>query len=188
MLTIKRWCVWSPPFMTKSVSIRAGFCALGLFVSFSTVVTASEFKADSAAGTGIASWYGGSWVGKLTANGERYGASDMTAAHRSLPFGTLVRVTNLANLRSTVVRINNRGPFVKSRLIDLSKRAAVTLGMIGSGTARVKLEVVPRSELAGAQLKLDMAQNLPAVRQGLDVRLALAVPAAIAEGGLFAVE
>jgi rare lipoprotein A (peptidoglycan hydrolase) len=168
--------------MTKPTFTRFLATALVLLVSMSTTVTASEVAQVR---TGIASWYGGSWIGKLTANGERYGAADMTAAHKTLPFGTMVRVTNLSNLRSTVVRINNRGPYVKGRMIDLSKRAAVAIGMIGSGTARVKLEVVPREEkrLAGAALKLEV----PTIAKGsLDVRLALAVqPAA---QGLFAVE
>ena len=155
---------------------------LVLLVSMSTTVTAAEVGPVR---TGIASWYGGSWIGKLTASGERYGAADMTAAHKTLPFGTLVRVTNLNNLHSAVVRINNRGPYVKGRMIDLSKRAAAAIGMVGSGTARVKLEVVSREQLAGVgeRLKLETA---PVVRRGSEVRLALAVQPAV--DGLFAVE
>jgi rare lipoprotein A len=129
--------------------------------------------------TGVASWYGGQWIGRRTANGERYGARDMTAAHRSLPFGTMVRVTNLRNHRSTLVRINNRGPYIKSRLIDLSHLAATELGMLGSGTARVKLEVVPRTaELASAPRRLTLDSGRSSVAfTSLEVRMALQVQA-----------
>ena len=91
---------------------------------------------------GIASYYADDFNGKKTANGEIYDMYKMTAAHRSLPFNTKVRVTNLGNKRSIVVRINDRGPFKLERLIDLSLAAATQLGMKGTGTARVKLEVL----------------------------------------------
>jgi rare lipoprotein A len=91
---------------------------------------------------GIASWYGPDFHGKRTANGEVYNMYDYTAAHKTLPFGTYVRVQNLDNGRSVVVRINDRGPFVKDRIIDLSYAAARALGMVGPGTARVRLTVV----------------------------------------------
>ena len=91
---------------------------------------------------GVASWYGPGFHGKKTANGERYNQNAMTAAHKLLPFNTDIRVTNLDNGRSTVVRINDRGPFVANRVIDLSRRAAEQIDMIGSGTARVRLEAV----------------------------------------------
>ena len=90
----------------------------------------------------MASWYGPGFHGKKTANGERYNQNAMTAAHKLLPFNTDIRVTNLDNGRSTVVRINDRGPFVANRVIDLSRRAAEQIDMIGSGTARVRLEAV----------------------------------------------
>lgn len=91
---------------------------------------------------GVASWYGPGFHGKQTANGERYNQNAMTAAHKLLPFNTDIRVTNLDNGRSTMVRINDRGPFVANRVIDLSRRAAEQIGMIASGTARVRLEAV----------------------------------------------
>jgi rare lipoprotein A len=91
---------------------------------------------------GIASYYADAFNGKKTANGEIYDMYKMTAAHRSLPFNTKVRVTNLNNKRSIVVRINDRGPFKLERLIDLSLAAATQLGMKGTGTARVKLDVL----------------------------------------------
>lgn len=94
--------------------------------------------------TGIASWYGPDFHGKKTANGEIYDQNELTAAHRTLPMPSLVRVTNLENGRAVVVRINDRGPFSKSRVIDLSRRAAELLNMVGRGTAQVRVEVLER--------------------------------------------
>lgn len=88
---------------------------------------------------GIASWYGPKFHGKPTANGEQYDMDQLTAAHRTLPFNSIVKVKNLANGQSVTVRINDRGPFAKNRIIDLSKKAAREIGMIGSGTANVVL-------------------------------------------------
>lgn len=93
-------------------------------------------------GSGIASWYGPNFHGKLTANGERYNMNDYTAAHKTLPFNTMVRVDNVENDKSVVVRINDRGPYINNRIIDLSRRAAQQIDMIGSGTANVRLMVV----------------------------------------------
>jgi rare lipoprotein A len=91
---------------------------------------------------GISSWYGPNFHGKLTSNGERYNMYDYTAAHKTLPMNTILRVTNKNNGRVVRVRINDRGPFVGSRIIDLSKAAAKAIGMIGTGTAPVRLEVI----------------------------------------------
>ncbi len=93
-------------------------------------------------GTGVASFYGKRFHGRLTANGERFNMNAMTAAHKTLKFGTKVRVTYPRNGRSVVVRINDRGPFIKGRHIDLSRGAAQKLGMISSGHARVKMDIV----------------------------------------------
>lgn len=93
---------------------------------------------------GRASWYGPGFHGRRTASGERFNAGAYTAAHRSLPFGTKVRVTNLRNGRSVVVRINDRGPYAGGRVIDLSKAAAQAIGMIRSGTAPVRMEIIGR--------------------------------------------
>jgi rare lipoprotein A len=90
----------------------------------------------------VASYYGKGFHGKKTASGERFNMRDLTAAHRTYSFGTRVRVTNLDNGASVIVRVNDRGPFVKNRCIDVSQGAAEKLGMIGTGTARVRLEVV----------------------------------------------
>ena len=91
---------------------------------------------------GIASWYGGKWIGRLTANGEHYRANDFTAAHKKLRFNTRVRVIYLKTGKSIIVRINNRGPFVKGRIIDLSVEAAKKLGTYDIGLAKVRLEVL----------------------------------------------
>jgi rare lipoprotein A len=92
---------------------------------------------------GIASWYGPKFDGRFTASGERYDMHEMTAAHRSLPFGTLVDVRDTSTGRDVVVRINDRGPFARNRVIDLSYAAARELGMVGPGTASVELYLVP---------------------------------------------
>jgi rare lipoprotein A len=92
--------------------------------------------------TGIAAWYGKELHGKQTANGDVFDMYGLSAAHRTLPLGTLVRVTNLDNFKSITVRINDRGPFLKSRFLDLSYGAAKELGFVSQGTARVKIETV----------------------------------------------
>ena len=92
----------------------------------------------------IASWYGPGFHGKLTASGERYDQNAMTSAHRTFPLGTRVKVTNLTNNRSVYVTVNDRGPFVKNRAIDLSYAAAKKIGMIGPGTAPVRIERLGR--------------------------------------------
>ncbi|MCP9901104.1 septal ring lytic transglycosylase RlpA family protein [Cyanobium sp. Cruz CV13-4-11] len=109
-----------------------------------TVPTASNLIASAGrVTTGQASWYGPGFFGNRTASGEVLRPGSLTAAHRTLPFGTKVRVTNLWNGRSAVVRINDRGPFHGSRVIDLAHGAAQELGLTASGVAQVKLEVLP---------------------------------------------
>lgn len=93
-------------------------------------------------GTMKASWYGPKFHGKLTANGEIYNQMALTAAHKSLKFGTLLKVTNTKNGRSVIVRINDRGPYIAGRDLDLSKGAAIELGLLRRGVARVKIEEV----------------------------------------------
>ena len=94
---------------------------------------------------GEASWYGPDFHGKTTANGERYNMLHLTAAHQQLPFNTLVRVTNLSNGKTTTVRINDRGPFLKGRILDLSYGAARALGASGAGVIPVRIEVVGKA-------------------------------------------
>ena len=91
---------------------------------------------------GIASWYGDPFHGQRTSNGEVYDMDAMTAAHRTLPFQTVVRVHNLDNGKEVQVRVNDRGPFVKGRIVDLSRAAAREIDMVGPGTARVRLEIL----------------------------------------------
>lgn len=91
---------------------------------------------------GIASWYGPDFHSKKTSNGEIYNMYDMTAAHKTLPMNTVVKVDNLDNGKSTIVRINDRGPFISGRIIDLSNKAAHSIDMVGNGTARVKVTVL----------------------------------------------
>jgi len=95
----------------------------------------------------VSSWYGGKFHGRRTASGEIFNTNSLTAAHKTLPFGTIVKVTNIANGKFTLVRINDRGPFVPGRIIDLSRAAAEEIGMIGSGVARVRLDIVARAKI-----------------------------------------
>ena len=97
---------------------------------------------------GTASWYGDYFEGRPTASGEPFNMYDMTAAHLTLPLGTLVRVTNLHNHRSVIVRINDRGPYVDGRIVDLSYNAARVLHFDQQGLQRVRLDVVPRHKAA----------------------------------------
>lgn len=132
------------------------FPLVGVLVSLlatgcSTLVSSSgpalyESKPTSVE-TGKASFYGGRWIGRLTANGEHYRAEDCTAAHKKLPFNTMVRVTNLKNGKSIIVRINNRGPYAKGRILDLSVVAARKIEMIGDGIIPVKAEVLKPIEV-----------------------------------------
>ncbi|WP_408322197.1 septal ring lytic transglycosylase RlpA family protein [Paraburkholderia nemoris] len=107
---------------------------------------------------GRASWYGRGFHGRRTANGERFDMHALTAAHRTLPLGSYVRVTNPATSRSVVVRINDRGPYARGRIIDLSMAAAAALDMRHAGTARVQIEGLTRQE-ARAELNETLASN-----------------------------
>jgi rare lipoprotein A len=98
--------------------------------------------------TGVASWYGPGFVGHATASGEVYDQNAMTAAHKTLPLPTMVRVTNLENGRQIQLRINDRGPFVNNRIIDLSRRAAQLLGLEQAGTAKVRVQVMAEESRA----------------------------------------
>ncbi|MGI9404304.1 MAG: septal ring lytic transglycosylase RlpA family protein [Hyphomicrobium sp.] len=103
------------------------------------VASLGSTRAGRSAGSGLASYY---WQGQRTASGARFNPNGLTAAHRTLPFGTKVRVTNKRNGRSVVVTINDRGPFIRGRVIDLSKSAAQVIGMTGAGVAPVSLDVL----------------------------------------------
>ena len=124
--------------LASAIAVAAmvlGGCALGAGVD--TPAAAADYDR-----TGLASWYGKRYHGRTTASGARFDMNAMTAAHRSLPFGTRVRVTNLANRRSVVVTINDRGPYAGRRIIDVSRHAAERLGMVRKGVVRVRVHTV----------------------------------------------
>jgi len=132
----------APTFVFGSFQMKRllGLCALlSLLAGCASTDTVDPHGYDK---TGVASYYGAKHQGKRTANGERFDKNSMTAAHRQLPFGTRVKVTNLNNDKSCVVRINDRGPHTRGRLIDLSHEAAARLGMLKSGTARVRVQAL----------------------------------------------
>jgi len=133
--------------------------------------------------TGIASWYGPDFYGKATANGEMYDGNALTAAHKTLPMPVNVRVTNLDNGKSLVVRVNDRGPYARGRIIDLSKRAAELLDVVQTGTARVRVTYLGRAQLNGApppsETPPEIARALPAAPSGkVDVAALNVVPGA----------
>jgi peptidoglycan lytic transglycosylase len=109
--------------------------------SYSTAKGKSHYR-----NKGEASWYGPGFAGRKTANGERFNPNKLTAAHRKLPFDTNVRVTHIENGKSVIVRINDRGPYAKGRLIDLSKAAAREIDMLGSGFARVEIVALAKND------------------------------------------
>lgn len=109
---------------------------------------------------GVASWYGPDFHGKKTSNGETYDMHRMTAAHKTLPMGAMVRVENLDTGKSAVVRVNDRGPFVDDRVIDLSYAAATKLGVVGPGTARVRVTAIGDGEHSAAEVE-DVAAAQP---------------------------
>lgn len=123
--------------LTRSGAFAA--CFLALVPMLSPQIASAAKRAPI---IGAASWYGGKFHGRKTASGERYNKNALTAAHKSLPFGTKVRVTNQANGKSVVVRINDRGPYAGRRVIDLSRAAASAVGMLQAGVARVKIEIL----------------------------------------------
>jgi rare lipoprotein A len=138
------------PLLAPASSALAGLLATAALIS--AACSGNHRPATSAsAGTpierGTASWYGPKFDGRRTASGERYDMRSLTAAHPTLPFGTLVQVTNLVNGRQVVVRINDRGPFAHRRIIDLSYKAALELEIVGPGTAQVELAIVGHGDL-----------------------------------------
>ncbi|GGD29351.1 septal ring lytic transglycosylase RlpA family protein [Aureimonas glaciei] len=127
----------------KLLPMSAAALALCLSTfSGSAVTSANAEPATVRTISGPASWYGPGFHGRKTANGERFNQNALTAAHRTLPFGTKVRVTCKTSGKSVTVRINDRGPFHGNRVLDLSRGAASKIGIIGSGVGRVKIEVL----------------------------------------------
>jgi rare lipoprotein A len=142
-LALAGWCGAAFADVTEPPALAA--CSLvSELASEPEDVIVSEALTDEASETflqgGIASWYGGQqWQGRRTASGERFDRQALTAAHKTLPFGSRVRVVNLSNGRAVTVRINDRGPFTPHSIIDLSEAAAKSLGMLQKGRARVAL-------------------------------------------------
>jgi rare lipoprotein A len=138
------------PLSVPASSALAGLLATAALVSAACSGNhrpASTATAGPPIERGTASWYGPKFDGRQTASGERYDMRGLTAAHQSLPFGTLVQVTNLVNGRQVVVRINDRGPFAHHRIIDLSYKAALELEIVGPGTAQVELAILGHGDL-----------------------------------------
>ena len=131
-----------PPSTTEGTGTRPQAPAAPPATGAKPATPATPAPPRASVQTGKASWYGDAHHGKKTASGEAYDMAELTAAHRSLPLGTRVRVVNLENGRSVVVRINDRGPFARGRIIDLSRAAARELGHLGSGVFTVRIEVL----------------------------------------------
>jgi len=129
-------------------SVHPILTTLGLLTSLALPATAAMANTQ----TGVASWY---QMGKVTANGEAYNPDGLTAAHRTLPFGTMVQVKNLSNGRTVRLRINDRGPFVGGRIIDISRGGARQLGLMGSGTARVSVTQLGRGNFRARAYGVD---------------------------------
>lgn len=121
------------------LAVRPGICAAGDREASSPTQNTAEISPE----TGVASYYADRYHGRKTANGEVFDTYKLTAAHGKLPFGTVVKVTNVGNNCSVIVRINDRGPFVPGRVIDLSRAAARLLRMEQAGLAKVQIEVLP---------------------------------------------
>ena len=122
--------------------ILSKYLIISIFIALSTSACAK----NNGIQTGNGSWYGKKFQGRLTANGEKYNMYALTAAHKTLPFNTMVEVTNLSNNRKVIVRINDRGPYAKGRIIDLSYLGAKKLGYANKGVAKLKIKVLYRQK------------------------------------------
>lgn len=146
--------------MKKNIFIL-GILLVGICSSLFAANTVSVYKSNA-----VASYYADKFHGRKTSSGETFDMYAMTAAHKTLPFGTMVKVTNLANGKSVVVRINDRGPFVAGREIDVSKAAARQLDMIGTGTARVSLQIIGGKEGSGSTVSESTKKVAPTSSKG----------------------
>jgi rare lipoprotein A len=124
---------------------RFGTMLLVLMSALLFTLSKAHAKASGIYQTGMTSWYGRAHHGKKTASGERFNMYGLTAAHRTLPLGTMVRVTNVANGKSVIAKVNDRGPFHGNRVLDLSQGAAKALDMMKSGTAKVQIEILGKN-------------------------------------------
>ena len=164
-------CASTPPAVTSQVTVpsNAGIYKIGnpYQIGDTWYYPREQPNYDE---TGIASWYGPTFYGHHTANGEMYDGTAMTAAHRTLPMPVNVRVTNLDNGKSVIVRVNDRGPYAKGRIIDLSEAAARALDVIATGTARVRVTYLSRADDANGtplpETPPEIASALPAAPAG----------------------
>lgn len=144
--------------MSKYIMMKTKYVLLSIILIFTYTLTIAQTKYNK---IGIASFYADKFEGRKTANGEIYYHVKKTAAHRTLPFGTVVKVTNLENNKYVVVRINDRGPFIDNRIIDLSKSAATDLGFVNKGLAKVRVEVIANTnDLPDRKQKKNVNQQI----------------------------
>jgi rare lipoprotein A len=143
--------------------MKASSVLLPLFIFFALPGLAGQTL------EGQASWYGPGFHGRLTANGERYNMYAMTAAHKTLPFGTFVEVTLLSSGRKVVVRINDRGPFADDRIIDLSKAAAERIGLIKEGVSQVQVRIIKEEDPPKTEERTDQDPSEPQVDQYIQI-------------------
>ena len=129
--------------------LRGGFLALAIMALALSACSSTREIAAAKTQSGKASWYGPGFQGRKTASGERFNMNTYSAAHRTYAFGTKLCVENLRNGRGVTVRVNDRGPFVRGRVVDVSRKAARSLGMIRSGTALVRVSVVSSKRKVG---------------------------------------
>lgn len=148
--------------MKKTFLFRISFIFLFVLLGCNSMFALELYKADA-----IVSYYGDKFHGKPTSSGETYNMNDLTCANKYLPFDTVLKVTNLANKKSVQVRVNDRGPFVSGRELDLSKAAAVKIDMIASGTTHVRIEIVKMGENTKlSQQTADAARKLMEKKEG----------------------
>src|ERR1700731_938283 len=148
-LTLLAGCARHPP--SSSAGNGSGLYKVGqpYQIDGTWYYPAEDFSYDE---TGIASWYGADFHGKNTANGEVFDFNELTGAHRTLPMPSVVQVTNLDNGRSIKLRVNDRGPYARGRIIDVSRRAAQLLGFEGAGTAKVRVKILVPDSIQVASL------------------------------------
>ena len=132
---------------------------------------------------GYASWYAGKFQGRLTASGERFDTNQLTAAHKTLPFGTVVEVTHLGNGRTVEVRINDRGPFVEGRVVDLSRAAAEAIRMTAEGIARVRLRILTLPPLPTRRIQVASFSQEANARRTRNLLRGRGIPAEIERSG-----
>jgi rare lipoprotein A len=176
-------CVTKAPETTVSVPPNAGVYKIGNPYQIEGTWYYPREQPDYDE-TGVASWYGPTFYGHRTANGEAFDGDGLTAAHRTLPMPVNVRVTNLENGKSLILRVNDRGPFAKGRIIDVTERAAKLLGFYANGSARVRVTFVSRGDLPNGQPQpsetpVEVATAVPAAPEGkVDVATLNSVPGA----------